>query len=193
MTADDTGRLIYLMLLGSVIAGYFLIANRQRMGQMARQAALWVFIFLGVIVTAGLWSDVSRTIIPRQAVFAEEGRIEAPRRNDGHYYLTLEINGVDVEFVVDTGATSVVLSSRDARRIGLDMDALMFTGRASTANGEVRTARVRLDDVRVGDLTESRLTAWVNEGDLHTSLLGMDYLQRFDRVEIRGDRLVLER
>ena len=98
-----------------------------------------------------------------------------------------------VNFVVDTGATDVVLSEVDARRVGLDPEGLIYSGRASTANGIVRTARVRLEDVSVGGFDEGSLRASVNEGALETSLLGMSYLQRFERIEIRGDRLILER
>lgn len=192
MDTEDTGRLIYLVLLGSVIAGYFLISNRARMGEVARQAALWGFIFVGVIVAYGLWSDVSKTVLPRQSAF-ENGRIEVPVRTDGHFHLTLHVGDVPVEFIVDTGASSVVLTQRDAERVGIDTDALIFGGRASTANGEVRTARVTLENVRLGDLDEGRLRAFVNEGDLDSSLLGMSYLRRFGRVEITPDALVLER
>lgn len=193
MSEDEYGRLIYLVLLGGVIAGYFLLSHRDRMGELARTAGLWGLIFLGVVVSYGLWNDIRDDIVPMQAVFEDDGRIEAPRRNDGHYYLTLEIDGIAVEFVVDTGATSIVLSAQDARRIGIDMGNLRYTGRASTANGEVRTARVTLDNVTVSGQPEADLTAWVNEGALETSLLGMNYLQRFERVEITGDRLILQR
>lgn len=193
MTSDETARLIYLVLLGSVIAGYFFISNRNRLGDAARQAALWGFIFVGVIVGYGLWSDVSDTVMPQQSVLTEEGRIELPRQSDGHYYMTLQVGEVPVRFVVDTGASGVVLSRADAARVGISDDELYFTGRASTANGEVRTARVTLEDVRLGDMNEGRVRAYVNDGELKTSLLGMDYLERFQRIEINRGTLVLER
>jgi len=192
MDSENTARLIYLVLLGSVIAGYFLISSRERMGEMARQAALWGFIFIGVIVAYGLWSDVSKTVLPRQSAF-ENGRVEIPVRPDGHYQLTLYIGDVPVDFIVDTGASNVVLSQQDAERVGIDTDTLIYGGRASTANGEVRTARVTLQDVRLGELDEGSLRAFVNEGELDSSLLGMSYLRRFGRVEITPNMLVLER
>lgn len=193
MNEDEYGRLIYLVLLGCVIAGYFLVANRDRLGEAARGAVLWVFIFLGVAVTYGLWNDISQTIMPRQSVSLAEGRIEAPRRNDGHFYLTLTLDGTPIEFVVDTGATDVVLTREDALDIGINVENLIYTGRASTANGEVRTARVRIENVAIGDLEDNPLRAWVNEGEMDTSLLGMSYLERFQSVQITGNKLVLER
>lgn len=193
MTGDDTGRLIYLVLLGCVIGGYFFLSGRQRLGETARAAALWGFIFIGVIVAYGLWNDVQRTVLPTQTVFSEGGQIEAPRRGDGHFYLTLSVDGTPIEFVVDTGATDVVLSKQDARRVGIEPDTLVYGGRALTANGEVRTARVRLQNVTVGEIDEGTVRASVNDGELSVSLLGMSYLERFGRIEIRGDRLLLER
>ena len=103
--------------------------------------------------------------------------MEVPRAFDGHYYLTLDLNGVPVDFVVDTGATDMVLTRADAARIGLDPDALAYTGVAGTANGQVRTARVRLDEVSLGGILDRNLPASVNEGVMDTSLLGMSYLR----------------
>lgn len=192
MENEDLSRVIYLVLMGSVIGGYFLISNRDRMSEVARQAALWGFIFIGVIVAYGLWSDVSDTVLPRQSM-QEDGRIEVPRRDDGHFYLELDIDGVVVEFVIDTGATGVVISTLDAQRLGIEIDDLIYTGRASTANGEVRTARITLENVHLGSLDEGRVRAFVNEGELETSLLGMSYLSRFSRLEITGRKMILER
>jgi aspartyl protease family protein len=104
----------------------------------------------------------------------------------------LEIAGQPVEFMVDTGASSVVLTREDAQKLGIDPDTLVYLGTAQTANGIVRTARVTLDDVRLGDFTDPTLKAYVNDGDMGGSLLGMDYLGQF-HIEIAADRMVLRR
>lgn len=192
MNGDDIAQLLYLTLLIGVIGGSFLLANRQGIGQTLRQAMLWGLIFLGAIAGYGLWNDVSRELLPRQAVI-EGGRIEVPRRSDGHYHLTLEANGVPIAFIVDTGATDIVLSQEDARRMGIDPDGLVYSGRAQTANGTVRTARTRIDTLSLERIEDRSVPALVNEGDLFGSLLGMAYLQRFERIEISGNTLVLER
>lgn len=193
MDSDALARLLYLGLLGGVIGGYFLLSNRHRLGAMAQQGAIWGLIFVGVVAGYGLWSDIRQDVMPRQAVFTDGAapRIEVPRAADGHYYLTLQIDGTPVNFMVDTGASDVVLSREDARRVGLDPDDLTYLGRAGTANGMVRTARVTLNDVRLGPFQDDRLTAWVSEGEMPGSLLGMAYLDRFGRIEIAGGRLVL--
>jgi len=98
-----------------------------------------------------------------------------------------------VRFVVDTGASSIVLLERDAEAAGIDLSRLRYTGTAMTANGAVRTARVVLDEIGLEGMEDRRVTAFVNEGEMAESLLGMSYLQRFDRLEISGGRLILER
>ena len=193
MDSVDTGHLVYLAILGIAVVGWYIAENRHALGRTVRLALAWGFIFLGVVAGYGLWEDIRDDVAPRQAVFQDGARVEVPRAFDGHYYLTLELNGVPVDFIVDTGATDMVLSRADAARIGLDPDALAYTGIAGTANGQVRTARVRLEAVALGGVTDRNLSASVNAGAMDTSLLGMSYLQRFERLEIANGRLVLER
>ena len=193
MTSDQTASLIYLGLLAMVIGSYVVVASRRNIGRSLRHAALWVLIFLGVIVAYGLWQDIRGTVIPRQSVLADQGRIEVPMARDGHYYMTIGVNGVPVEFVVDTGASEIVLSHEDAARAGVDVDSLNYLGTANTANGQVRTAQVRLKEVDLGGIVDRNVTALVNSGDMFGSLLGMAYLNRFAEVSFGGGRMVLTR
>ena len=187
MSEWDIGSLIYLVLLGSALAFWFFLHNRDSISTKLQQAGIWVLIFMGVIAVVGLWDDIQRGARPSQTVFADQGQVEVPRSPDGHYYMTLQVNDVPVEFVVDTGATNVVLTQDDARRIGVDVDALNWVGRANTANGTVRTAPVWLDRVARDQ------AALVNGGQMERSLLGMTYLQKWSEIAIRDGRLVLTR
>lgn len=191
MDGDTTARLIYLGLLVAAVGGWVIAEFRGRMGFALRTAMAWGMIFLGVMAGYGLWQEMRTEVIPRQAVL-DGGEITLPRAPDGHYYLTLDIAGTPLRFMVDTGATNVVLSRDDARTLGFDPDTLMYLGEARTANGVVRTARVELQDVRLGPYADESLRAFVNDGDMEGSLLGMDYLGRY-RIEIAGDRMVLRR
>lgn len=192
MDTENLARLVYLTLLLVAVGGYFLIQIRRRPGETVRQAALWGLIFLGTIAAAGLWDDIKGQVMPRQAVLGD-GRIEAPLAADGHYYLTAAINGVPVRFVVDTGATDIVLTRRDAVRAGVDTGDLAFTGQARTANGTIATAPVRIASIELGPIHDTNVRAVVNDSQMDTSLLGMTYLTRFARVELTRDRLILER
>lgn len=193
MDSFDTGRLIYLALLGLMVCGWFFAQNRLSTNKLLQQAAVWGLIFLGAIAAFGLWDDISQTVRPQQAVFAEQGKIVVPRSPDGHYYIAAQVNGASVEFVLDTGATMLVLTREDAEAAGLDPENLIFTGRAMTANGEVRTAPVRLDTVTLGPATDKNIPAVVNSGDMSQSLLGMTYLQNWGKIEIEGGQLTLTR
>ncbi len=193
MDPDSLGRLTYLILLGAAVAGWFLVENRSRLGAVARMAAAWGLIFVGIAAAYGLWGDLRDDIAPRQSVAVGGTTIEVPRSANGHYHLTLTVRGTPVRFIVDTGATDVVLSDRDAERLGIDRSTLAFTGQARTANGTVRTARVILDDVALDGTPEGRLAASVGDGRLDISLLGMSYLSRFAKIEIARDRLILTR
>ena len=188
-------RAIYLVLIGTVIGGYFLVSGRQRLSQTAQQAAIWFLIFVGAVLAYGVWDDVAGIATPRQSVVSGEAGviIDVPRRRDGHYHLELEVNGAPVAFIVDTGASDLVLSRDDAARAGIDADGLRYLGEARTANGVVRTAQVRLAEVRLGDIVDRDVRAVVNAGDMPASLLGMSYLQSFGRIEIENDQLRLIR
>lgn len=191
MDGENFGRVLYLGLIIVAIGSYLLVEFRGRMGQMLRGMISWGLIIVGLMAGYGLWNDMGGSFSPRQSS-AMQGEVTLPRARDGHYYLTLEIAGQPIEFMVDTGASSVVLSRDDARALGIDPDGLVYLGTAQTANGIVRTSRVTLTDVRLGDFNDPKLAASVNDGDMGGSLLGMDYLGQF-RIEIDQDRMVLRR
>ncbi|WP_430464222.1 retropepsin-like aspartic protease family protein [Tabrizicola sp.] len=190
MDGDDYGRLIYLSLLLVAVAGWGFSEYRGRMGQGLRAFLAWGLIVLGLMAGYGLWQDIRHDVMPMQR--ASASAIEIPRAMDGHYYITLTVAGQPLTFMADTGATGVVLSKSDAARLGIDLADLVFAGQSQTANGIVRTARVRLDDVSLGPFHDASIGAFVNEGDMDGSLLGMEYLGRYS-IEISGDRMILRR
>ena len=112
---------------------------------------------------------------------------------DGHYRTAAAINGRMVEIMVDTGATAVALTFEDARSLGLVAPGDRFDVPVRTANGTAHARRVRLDSVRIGGATVRDVEALVGQpGMLSSNLLGMSYLGRLRRFEMRDGRLVLE-
>ncbi len=188
---DDVARLFYLVLLLTGLLGVFAIGSGRRLGASLQQLLIWALIFAMVVIAYGFRDTLRSGLFPSSAVQIAEGVIELGRGSDGHFHATLDVNGTPVRFIVDTGASDVVLARRDAEEIGIDMDALRFTGRAMTANGPVSTASVRLGSVALGNLVETNISASVTGGALDFSLLGMSYLDRFQRIEIEGDRMRL--
>jgi aspartyl protease family protein len=189
MDGETLARVAYIGIILVALGGWVMVEFRQRMGQALRMALAWGLIFVGMMAGYGLWSDIRREAMPVQMV-SEAGEVEVPISPDGHYYLTLQINGTDVPFMVDTGASGMVLAIEDAARLGIEAEALRFTGEARTANGVVRTAQVTLPLVELGPFRNEGFRAYVTEGEMPGSLLGMDYLDQF-RMEFGAGRLVL--
>jgi aspartyl protease family protein len=193
MTTDDKAYAFYLILLLVVVGSSFLFSRRGNLNQTVQQVLIWILIFVGVIIAYGFGDVLKSQLFPSSFVQNGTGSVTLTRANDGHFYATLDVNGRDIEFVIDTGATAIVLSKNDAQHIGIDTNNLNYLGSAQTANGTVSTAFVNLGVVKLGDILDYDLPASVNGGVLSSSLLGMDYLNLFSEFKINGKLLTLTR
>ncbi len=115
------------------------------------------------------------------------------RRSDGHYYLAGTVNGKGVTFLVDTGASDVVLNISDAIRIGIDTESLHFTQQYQSANGLIWGAPYRLDFLKIGSFDFPDVLVSVNDADMGISLLGISFLERFSSYEFKEGKLYLRR
>jgi len=151
-------------------------------------------------VVLGLPASDARSIRPPESRPAEPARGLAGERvvqiragAHGHYFANAEINGRPVGVLVDSGASIVALSYDDAQRAGVLVRDSDFTQRVNTANGVARVAPVMLDRVSIGNITVRNVPAAVTErGSLGTSLLGMSFLGRLQRVDMRAGTLILQ-
>ena len=193
LTGDEPAVLVYLVLLLVVIGGSMIISSRREVNKTLQQMAIWGLIFVGAISAYSLKDRFEQAMFPQRAQVSERGTVSFNRARDGHFYAEVEVNGTKIEFVIDTGATDIVLSEADAKSLGFSMQSLVYSGSASTANGDVPIARIKLDTITLGRFTDHSIPATVNGGELATSLLGMRYLQRFRKIEISGSRLTLTR
>lgn len=127
------------------------------------------------------------------AARVQPGTITLPAGHNGHFFTAAEINGRDIDVMVDTGATLVALTYDDAARAGIFVKPSDFTQTAQTANGITRVAPVTISQVRIGDILVRNVSAVVSHrGASERTLLGMSFLGRLSRVEMRGTTLVLE-
>ncbi len=118
--------------------------------------------------------------------------VEIARTSNGDFAIAAQINGARVPMVLDTGASSVVLTRDDAKAAGLPLEVLDYTVNIDTANGRTRAAPVTLDRIAIGGLVERSVEALMAQpGQLRTSLLGMSFLNRLQSWQVRGDRLML--
>ena len=184
------------LVLAIVVLG--LAASRQRLSTMALQLAIWAGIL--VVLVAGysyrfelkaLRDRVLAELMPSHGTVVDAETVTFRRAADGHFWIDAEVDGQPLHFLLDTGASSVVLNRADARRLGYHLEALSFDEIASTANGPTRTAAIRLHRVRIGPITLDDVPAAVNEGELDESLLGIALLRRLSSVEMQNDELTI--
>jgi aspartyl protease family protein len=118
--------------------------------------------------------------------------VQIARGQGGEFALQARINGVNTPMVIDTGATSVVLTWETAKAAGLPLELLDYNVDVETAGGHTRAARLTLDRLAIGKLVERSVPALVvPRGQMKTNLLGMSFLDRLERWEVRADRLML--
>jgi aspartyl protease family protein len=191
-----TGIVLIFMVFGAISALIY-----HRLGQTLRAGVFWLVIagiaFAGYhyrveVETTG--KRVLAGLIPGMPfAIAGSGRaVEIARAQQGDFSIRGEINGSHVAMLVDTGASSVVLTAAAAKAAGLPVELLKYDVPIETANGRGKAASVVLDKIGVGNIQERRVPALVSApGDLKTSLLGMSFLSRLESFEVRGERLVM--
>lgn len=114
------------------------------------------------------------------------------KERDGHYRASAQINGATVKILVDTGASIIALTPRDAKRAGLDLQRLPKTARISTANGQITARVAKLNRVRIGGVEVRNVDAVVVEEGLEESLLGMSFLNKLRSFSVTSTGLVLK-
>jgi aspartyl protease family protein len=123
---------------------------------------------------------------------ANRRAVQIERAQNGEFALQAKINGTVAPMVIDTGATSVVLTYETAKAAGLPLELLEYDVDVETAGGHTKAARLTLDRLAIGKLVERSVPALVvPRGQMKTNLLGMSYLDRLESWEVRADRLML--
>lgn len=197
---SDWIQLVKLSAILVVVSSGVIVLRRVPLGETLRNLAIWALIG-GVLLLgysyrddfSGLAGRLSGELLPSRAVEVGDGVVEVRAGAGGHFVVTAEVNGQPVDFLVDTGASDIVLSPADAERLGYFPENLSFTRQYTTANGIGRGAPVRLDSLAVGPIAYGGVPASVNEAPMSESLLGMTFLRRLDSYEVRGDTLILRR
>lgn len=122
---------------------------------------------------------------------SSSGTVVISRGMQGHFFTDGDVAGKPLNFLVDTGATTVALSRQQAQNVGVDVANLVFDRRMITASGEVRGASVTLPQLRIGDIQLLGVSAVVMDTPTDIALLGQSFLNRIDKVSIEGDKMTL--
>lgn len=192
----DMGALLLKIAVVVFAGGLVLMLLRERLSKALEAMLFWTVV--GLLLVVGYTyrfelRDASDRVVAElmPGHVAGHGRnVEVVRGESGDFALTALINGVRVPMVLDTGASSVVLTQAAAKAAGLPIEVLDYSVNVDTANGRARAAPVTIDRLAVGGLTERSVPALVAKpGGLKNNLLGMSFLNRLESWQVRGDKL----
>ena len=186
-------KIVIVVFLGALVLALF----REQFSRALESALIWVVITLLLAVgytyrfeLREVGDRVLAEFIPGHA--ATRGRtVEVARGSGGSFSVVAQINNARISMVLDTGASSVVLTQEAAKAAGLPLEVLSYSVIVETANGRTRAAPVTLDTVTIGGIVERAVPALIAQKGLRSNLLGMSFLSRLQGWEVRGDRLVL--
>lgn len=202
-TGDFAG-IVAMVALLIFLGGTLMQDYRNRFVKAVRDGVMWALVAF-VLVAVYTYRDevlsigqrIAGELVPGMPVAletTEKGRavVRVRKQADGQFVARTSVNGETLSMIVDTGASSIVLTRDDARRAGVDVESLSYTVPVLTANGTAQAARIRLGRVAVGSVGLDNVEALIAEGGvLHKSLLGMSFLSRLRSYEFSGDFLTL--
>jgi aspartyl protease family protein len=176
-----------------------LFSRRLKLKQTAQYVSIWFAIAAVLLLgysyrddAAEAFTRVRSELLPAYAMGAGPGRMVLTQGDDGGFSVMGQVNGQPVRFAVDTGASDIVLSPDDARRLGVAPATLHFTRVYETANGVGHGAPFTAGSLTVGAMTLANVKMTVNQAPMETSLLGMAFLKRLRSFEVRDRRLYLD-
>ena len=194
----DRANLIWLLILLGVISAGVLRVRRRNLGELSRNIAIWLGLAAVLIVGLSYRTELENValrvrseLIPGYGITTTPGEMVLNASENGHFYAVGEANAMRVRFLIDTGASDIVLSPADAVRLGIDVKALDYSRVVGTANGMGRAAPFTLGSLNVGPIELTNVPVWINQAEMDTSLLGMSFLRRLQSFEVQDRRLYL--
>lgn len=194
--SDQTGSLIYAVLLLVLVASS-LFARRLPIGETLKMALTWTLIFAAIFVVFTFRSDL-KIVWKRVAVelglddgTQADGTLRVARDEGGHFSVMATVNGRDVRFLIDSGATTTSISVEAAKAAGVEISTAGFPVIVETANGTAEMRRARLSRLVIGPIKRQDFPVLVSETLGDTNLLGMNFLDTLKGWRVEGDTLVL--
>jgi aspartyl protease family protein len=200
MDTNAFASLVYFSALLLLIGGGVYSIFYGRFQETLKSIGIWAGIVALLVIAYNYRGDIVRVVDRMFSIVTPDPDITASipnhvwvdRNASGDFNVRVQVNGASLPMMIDTGASSVVLTIDAARAAGLPVDLLKYDITIETAKGRSFAAAVVLDRIRIGNIVERRVPALVvRRGDLRMSLLGMSFLQRLDSFELRGQQMVL--
>jgi len=194
----DQAYVLWNAALLALLSAGVVFGARYKASEVARNIALWTGIAFALLLGYAYQDElrdagarIRGELVPGYAAVDAAGTVSLIAGEDGHFHVIGEANGVTTDFLVDTGASDIVLTPTDARRLGINLGALDFSRRFQTANGVGRGAPFTLARLSVGSIVLTDVPVSINETDMSESLLGMSFLKRLASFEVVGRKLIL--
>jgi len=175
-----------------------LFVRQFNLKQTARNVLVWVaaggvlligFSFQNELRELGL--RLRSNLVPGYPVETGARELTLSEGEDGHFHVYGTINGTRIAFLIDTGASDIVLDPSDARRLGIDLDGLTFDRPFGSANGIGYGAKTVVENLSVGPIVFSNVEVAINKAPMGSSLLGMAFLKRLKSYSVSGGKLIL--
>jgi aspartyl protease family protein len=194
----DQARLVQYGIILAAVASGVVYSRRFTARETFRNIAIWAGIAIVLVLGYTFYDrikdaagDAKTALVPSYPSEMDANTMVFSENRDGDFDVIGSVNGHTVEFMVDTGASDIVLSPDDAQRAGIDMSSLHYIGRYETANGEGRGAPYTLDTLEIGPVKLFNVPVSINQTKMHASLLGMAFLKRMKSFEMKGQKLYL--
>lgn len=196
MTGDQTAQVVGAVMM-LVLVGSSLMARRLPISQVARMVAGWLLIFALVLVGYSYRVDLN-SVVQRVTgdLLGERGQtvggtLRVPMAPDGHFWVRARVDGEDVRFLIDSGATTTALTAKTAAAAGLQIDQGLPIA-INTANGMVEAQRTRITRLSLGPIVSKDMAAVVSPAFGDTNVLGMNFLSSLAGWRVEGGTLILE-
>ena len=197
-TGADNASIVQTLLILAMLSSGILFVRQTDWGRAARYAGLWLVVIAALVLGYAYQDPLTNVamhlrsqLVPGYAVATGERELTISESDGGSYLVFGTVNGARIRFLVDTGATDIVLSPSDARKAGIDTGALRYERPYSTANGVGYGATVTVDRLEVGAITLSNVPVSVQQAEMGVSLLGMDFLRRLKSYSVQDRKLIL--
>ena len=194
----DHAWMINFAAFGVLIASGLIFSRRITLRESLRNLSFWTGI-AAVLVLGYTYQDeiadaalrVRAELVPSYAVTRNMKELVITADDNGEFVVYGRVDGAPVKFVVDTGASDIVLSPQDAKRLGIDLDGLNFTSQFETANGVGRGAPSTVESLVIGPIRLEQVPVSINQSAMDSSLLGMAFLRRLQGYSVTGRKLTL--
>jgi aspartyl protease family protein len=183
----------------ALVASGLLFVREIKLKQTMRNVLIWVAAG-GVLIIgfsyqnelAELWLRLRSNLVPDYAVETGPHEMVISEDESGGYHVYGVVDGRKVRFLIDTGASDIVLSPADARRLGVDFSKLTFDHVYESANGIGHGATAKVSELSVGDIHFTNVRVAINGAEMSSSLLGMAFLKRLKSYSFIAGKLILK-